>query len=348
MMKRIVVTGGAGFIGAELIRQLLQTPATAVLNIDNLGHASDLSRLSEVAAHSSYQFAKLDIVDGHSLRHVFDDFRPTAIMHLAAESHVDRSIESARPFINSNIIGTYEILETTRNYLATTGAPLANSFRLLNVSTDEVFGDIKTGAPATTEDAPFITSSPYSASKAAAVHLVQAWQRTYGIPAITTYCSNNYGPWQHPEKLIPTVIAMALNGQPIPVYGDGTQQRDWLHVADHAQALISVLARGQVGTAINISAEHCCTNLQLIEQICQELDNLSPATRPPGGHRTLITHVADRPGHDRRYALSAQKLRQTLGWTPHIEFSTGIAQTVSWYLQHRPWWQPMVEQRMSV
>nr|WP_305910246.1 dTDP-glucose 4,6-dehydratase [Methylomarinum sp. Ch1-1]MDP4521551.1 dTDP-glucose 4,6-dehydratase [Methylomarinum sp. Ch1-1] len=333
------VTGGAGFIGSALIRFLLEETDHEVVNIDKLTYAGNLESLASVANDDRYHFAHFDICDGVSIARLFADHRPDAVMHLAAESHVDRSIDGPGQFIQSNIVGTYTLLEAARQYWQSLEVDEKEAFRFHHISTDEVYGALgKTGL--FTEQTPYDPSSPYSASKAASDHLVRAWQRTYGLPVVLTNCSNNYGPYQFPEKLIPLVILNALEGKALPIYGEGDQVRDWLYVDDHARALYQVVSEGKVGETYNIGGHNEKTNLEVVKTICVILDELKP--EHPAGisrYQDLITHVQDRPGHDRRYAIDAGKIADELGWTPQESFASGIRKTVQWYLDNADWWQ---------
>ena len=334
---RIIVTGGAGFIGSALVRHLVQCSAHEVLNIDALGYCSSLAALAEVMGNDRHRFVQADITDGATIAALLAEFRPQAVIHLAAESHVDRSIDSPLPFVRSNILGTFELLERCRAWLAGAGRAQAAAFRFLHVSTDEVFGDLA-GEGLFHETTPYAPSSPYAASKASADHLVRAWHRTYGLPTIVTNCSNNFGPYQYPEKLIPVVILNALAGRPLPVYGDGQQVRDWLYVQDHAEALCRVLDAGRPGETYNIGAFNPRSNLDIVRAICAALDELV-AERPRciARHADLITFVADRPGHDRRYAVDAGRIRDELGWRARHGFDAALAATVRWYVEHQDW-----------
>ncbi|WP_439842392.1 dTDP-glucose 4,6-dehydratase [Aeromonas taiwanensis] len=338
---KILVTGGAGFIGSALIRYLIGHTQEQVVNLDKLTYAGNLASLAEVADHPRYAFERVDICDRPALDRLFAEHQPDAVMHLAAESHVDRSISGPAAFIETNIVGTYTLLEAARHYWQALPAPRQAAFRFHHVSTDEVYGDLphpdEHGAaplPLFTEQTPYAPSSPYSASKAASDHLVRAWQRTYDLPVLITNCSNNYGPYHFPEKLIPLVILNALEGKPLPVYGKGDQIRDWLFVEDHARALHTVLTRGAVGETYNIGGHNERRNLEVVNAICDLLDELVPTSDP---YRTLITFVRDRPGHDRRYAIDAGKMARELGWTPQESFESGLRKTVCWYLANREW-----------
>ncbi|WP_332847184.1 dTDP-glucose 4,6-dehydratase [Pseudomonas lactucae] len=339
MFKKILVTGGAGFIGSAVVRHLINENHS-VANLDLLTYAGNTDSLASVENSSRYQFFKTDIGDGPALDQIFMTFRPDAVMHLAAESHVDRSIDGPADFIRTNIVGTYTLLEAARRYWSALASDAKNRFRFHHVSTDEVYGDLDGPDSLFTETTPYAPSSPYSASKASSDHLVRAWQRTYGLPVLVTNCSNNYGPYHFPEKLIPHVILNAIHGRPLPVYGDGLQVRDWLFVEDHARALCEVLCRGAVGETYNIGGHNEKTNIEVVETLCALLEELAP-DKPAGveRYRDLITFVKDRPGHDLRYAIDAGKIARELGWQPHETFESGIRKTVQWYLQNKTWWQ---------
>ena len=334
---KLIVTGGAGFIGSAVIRYLLVQTDTYVLNLDKLTYAGNLDSLQSVENNSHYQFVQADICDAAALRQIFSEFQPDAVMHLAAESHVDRSIDGPAEFINTNIVGTYILLEAARSYWQTLTDSKKTSFRFHHISTDEVYGSLG-------EDGLFVETtayqpnSPYSASKASSDHLVRAWHHTFKLPVVTTNCSNNYGPYQFPEKLIPLIILNAVAGKPLPVYGKGENVRDWLYVDDHAQALWQVLTKGQVGETYNIGGHNEQKNLDVVETICLILDELLP-TSPHRPHKNLIHFVTDRPGHDLRYAIDATKIQRELGWTPQETFATGLRKTVQWYLENQAWWQ---------
>ncbi|WP_258305154.1 dTDP-glucose 4,6-dehydratase [Aggregatibacter actinomycetemcomitans] len=333
---QFLITGGAGFIGSALIRWLIQHTEHDIINVDKLTYAGNLRALYSVETHPRYHFEQTDICDGQMMAHILSQYRPDAVIHLAAESHVDRSIDAPAAFMQTNIIGTYTLLEAARNYYEKLTAEKKAEFRFLHISTDEVYGDVVENHALSKEDAAYAPSSPYSASKASADHLVHAWHRTYGLPTIITNCANNYGPYQYPEKLIPFMISNALNGKPLPVYGNGQQIRDWLYVEDHIRALYLVLMKGNVGESYNISS-HCeKTNLAVICAICELLEELVP-NKPMGVkyYADLIVHVTDRPGHDRRYALDATKIQQELGWQPQENFFSGIRKTVQWYIDNR-------------
>ncbi|WP_137888133.1 dTDP-glucose 4,6-dehydratase [Pseudomonas sp. 2FE] len=341
---RILVTGGAGFIGSAVVRHLIQNTQYEVANLDKLTYAGNLESLISVSDSPRYRFHLVDICDGSALDAVFAAFKPTAVMHLAAESHVDRSIDGPADFIQTNIIGTYNLLEAVRRYWNALLADEKGSFRFHHISTDEVYGDLDGTDDLFTETTPYAPSSPYSASKAGSDHLVRAWQRTYGLPVLVTNCSNNYGPFHFPEKLIPHMILNAVHGKPLPVYGDGSQIRDWLFVEDHARALVEVVTKGKVGETYNIGGHNEKRNLEVVEIICELLDEFVPVTAEGDrgqtcSYKELITFVQDRPGHDRRYAIDASKIERELGWKPQETFESGIRKTVQWYLDNREWWQ---------
>ncbi len=338
---RFLITGGAGFIGSALVRLLVGEGAHRVLNVDKLTYAGNRESLRAVAGRPGYEFLQADICDRAALDAAFAAFQPDAVLHLAAESHVDRSIDGPAAFIQTNVVGTYTLLEAARAYWSAQPPARRAAFRFLHISTDEVFGSLgPTGF--FTEETPYDPRSPYSASKAASDHLVRAWHHTYGLPTLVTNCSNNYGPFHFPEKLIPLVILSALEQKPLPVYGTGDNIRDWLHVEDHARALALVVARGEPGRTYNVGGNNERTNLQVVERICDLLDELRPSA-DAGPRRRLITFVADRPGHDRRYAIDAARLRRELGWMPQYDFDSGLRATVQWYLDNEWWWQPIRE-----
>lgn len=329
---KLLVTGGAGFIGSAVVRQAV-TDGHEVVNLDVLTYAASLSNVAQVSSNGAYAFEQVDICDRGALARVFATHRPDAVMHLAAESHVDRSIDGPGAFINTNVTGTYTLLEVARSYWEAQGRP--ENFRFHHISTDEVYGTL--GATGLfTETTAYAPNSPYSASKAASDHLVRAWGETYGLPILVTNCSNNYGPYHFPEKLIPVVILNALAGKPIPVYGQGINIRDWLYVEDHARALLLVVLRGKVGETYNIGGNAEVTNIQLVQMLCDILDALCPERAPYGD---LITFVPDRPGHDLRYAIDAGKIKRALGWEPSVTLDQGLRQTVQWYLANADWWQ---------
>ena len=331
----ILVTGGAGFIGANFVLDWIATTGEPVLNLDALTYAGNLESLAELANDARHVFVKGDIGDRALLDGLLGTHRPRAIVHFAAESHVDRSIHGPAAFIKTNVEGTFTLLEASRAYWSQLDGDARANFRFHHVSTDEVYGSLLPGAPAFTETHAHAPNSPYSASKAASDHLVRAWHHTYGLPVVTTNCSNNYGPYHFPEKLIPLMIVNALAGKPLPVYGDGQQVRDWLYVKDHASAIREVLARGRVGETYNVGGWNEKPNIEIVQTICALLDELRPD--PAGSHARLITYVTDRPGHDRRYAIDARKLERELGWRPAETFDTGIRKTVRWYLDHADW-----------
>ena len=336
--KTLLVTGGAGFIGSAVIRHLLAHSDYRVVNVDKLTYAGNLDSLASVADHPRYCFEQVDIGDAAALAGLFQTYQPVGVMHLAAESHVDRSIDGPAAFIQTNIVGTYTLLEAARAYWRGLDAGRQAGFRFHHISTDEVYGSLgETGL--FTEQTAYQPNSPYSASKAASDHLVRAWYHTYGLPVVTTNCSNNYGPFHFPEKLIPLVILNALEGKPLPVYGNGQQIRDWLFVEDHARALHTVFERGRVGSVYNIGGHNEQKNLTVVERICAILDELV-AHKPAGIHhfRELITFVPDRPGHDQRYAIDASKIQRELGWVPEETFESGLRKTVAWYLANEAWW----------
>lgn len=335
---RILVTGGAGFIGSALIRHLIQDTEHSVLNLDKLTYAGNLESLAEVDTSDRYRFLQADIADRERVSEALLEFQPDAIMHLAAESHVDRSIDGPAEFIQTNIVGTYQLLEAARAYWQTLPVERREAFRFHHISTDEVYGDLHGVDDLFTETTPYAPSSPYSASKASSDHLVRAWQRTYGLPVLITNCSNNYGPYHFPEKLIPLVILNALDGKPLPVYGNGTQVRDWLFVEDHARALFKVVSEGKVGETYNIGGHNEQKNIDVVRGICALLEELAPQ-KPAGIERfeDLITFVKDRPGHDLRYAIDASKIERELGWVPQETFETGLRKTVQWYLNNLEW-----------
>ncbi len=337
MHRKIIVTGGAGFIGSAVVRLLIRETPHEVCVIDKLTYAGNLDSLSEVSGDPRYRFEKVDICDRAELDRVFADFRPDVVMHLAAESHVDRSIDGPGEFIRTNIFGTYTLLEAARSFFSTLPEEQRRRFRFHHISTDEVYGDLKGPEDFFRETTPYAPSSPYSASKASSDHLVRAWRRTYGLPTIVTNCSNNYGPYHFPEKLIPLVILHALDGKTLPVYGTGAQIRDWLYVEDHARALVKVATEGVPGETYNIGGHNEKKNIEVVETICGLLDELRP--RPDGkSYREQITFVTDRPGHDLRYAIDAAKIGRELGWKPRETFESGIRKTVQWYLDNRDGW----------
>jgi len=335
---KLFVTGGAGFIGSAMIRNIINNTQYEVVNIDKLTYAGNLESLKEVERSSRYYFHKVDICDQESIQKLFQKYQPDAIMHLAAESHVDRSIDGSSEFIKTNIIGTHILLEVARAYWQNLGKDKKDKFRFHHISTDEVYGDLDQSTDLFTEETSYDPSSPYSASKASSDHLVRAWHRTYGLPVLITNCSNNYGPYQFPEKLIPLMILNALEGKPLPVYGDGKQIRDWLYVDDHVRALLTVLKEGKIGDTYNIGGHNEKTNIEVIQIICSNLEELKP-NKPSGVNKyiDLISYVEDRPGHDRRYAIDARKIQNELGWVPEETFESGIRKTILWYLENQEW-----------
>ena len=333
---KILVTGGAGFIGSAVVRHIIKNTNNDVLNVDKLTYAGNLESLKEVDQCERYVFSQTDICDGEALQQLLKDFQPDLIMHLAAESHVDRSIDGPAEFITTNIVGTYTLLEVTRKYWLTLDEKQKQAFRFHHISTDEVYGDLEGTTDLFTETTSYAPSSPYSASKASSDHLVRAWHRTYGLPVIVTNCSNNYGPYHFPEKLIPLVILNALEGKPLPIYGKGDQIRDWLYVEDHARALYTVVTEGVVGETYNIGGHNEKQNIEVVKTICKILDELRPQASNQA-YASLITFVKDRPGHDLRYAIDATKIDNELGWKPQESFETGIRKTVEWYLNNSEW-----------
>ncbi|MHA3052066.1 dTDP-glucose 4,6-dehydratase [Acinetobacter sp. ANC 4640] len=332
----ILVTGGAGFIGSALIRYIIKNTNHHVLNIDKLTYAGNLESLKEIDQSPKYQFKQIDICDTEQIMKAIEWFQPDAIMHLAAESHVDRSIDGPTAFIQTNIVGTYTLLEATRKYWMSLNESVKKDFRFHHISTDEVYGDLEGVIDLFTETTSYAPSSPYSASKASSDHLVRAWHRTYGLPVIVTNCSNNYGPYHFPEKLIPLVILNALDTKPLPIYGNGLQIRDWLFVEDHARALYKVVTEGLVGETYNIGGHNEKQNIEVVRTICNILDKLQPQANGQS-YESLITFVKDRPGHDLRYAIDATKIKNELGWIPTETFETGIRKTVEWYLNNLDW-----------
>jgi dTDP-glucose 4,6-dehydratase len=341
---RILLTGGAGFIGSALTRHLVLELGASVLVVDRLTYAGDRRSLRDCEGRPGFAFLEADIADQPRMAQAMAEFRPDAVMHLAAESHVDRSIAGAAPFVHTNVVGTFSLLEAARGYWSALEPAAREAFRFLHVSTDEVFGSLgETGA--FTEETPYDPRSPYSASKAASDHFARAWHETYGLPTLVTNCSNNYGPFHFPEKLIPLVALNALHGLQLPVYGDGGNVRDWLYVEDHVRALVAVLKRGRVGATYNIGGRAERRNLQVVEAICDTLDRLRPDAAGP--RRRLITFVKDRPGHDRRYAIDPSRIETELGWRAQESFATGLERTLRWYLDNEWWWRPLREQRYA-
>jgi len=341
--KTLLITGGAGFIGSALIRHLIDNTDYRVVNLDKLTYAGNLESLEPVSGNPRYAFERVDICDGAEAARVFREHRPSAIMHLAAESHVDRSIDGPADFIETNVVGTTVLLEAARSYWNELEEAQKADFRFHHVSTDEVYGSLGQEG-LFTEESPYQPNSPYSASKASSDHMVRAWHETYGLPVLITNCSNNYGPYQFPEKLVPLIILNALAGKPLPIYGKGDQVRDWLYVDDHARALLRVLEKGQVGETYNIGGHNEKTNLEVVRTLCAILDEKRP--QHPGDisrYEELITHVTDRPGHDQRYAIDADKIEQELGWVPEETFETGMMKTVDWYLNNNHWCQRVLD-----
>jgi dTDP-glucose 4,6-dehydratase len=335
---KLLITGGAGFIGSAVIRHVIQNTNHDVVNLDKLTYAGNLESLADVSSSGRYCFEQVDICDRVAVDRALIQHRPDAIMHLAAESHVDRSIDGPADFIETNIVGTYTLLEAMRSYWNSLAAEQKTSFRFHHISTDEVYGDLEGTTDLFTEATPYAPSSPYSASKASSDHLVRAWHRTYSLPVVITNCSNNYGPYHFPEKLIPLMILNALEGKPLPVYGKGEQVRDWLYVDDHARALFKVVTEGKVGETYNIGGHNEKQNIEVVHAICNLLEELAPEKPVNVLHYSdLITYVTDRPGHDLRYAIDASKIQKELGWVPEETFETGLRKTVQWYLNNRPW-----------
>lgn len=335
-MKTVIVTGGAGFIGSNLVKYIICNTDWKVVNVDKLTYAGNLESLCEVEENPRYIFEKIDICDKENIGRIFSEYQPDTVMHLAAESHVDRSIDGPAEFINTNIFGTYNLIENSRSYWQNLESEKKRAFRFLHISTDEVFGSL--GADGYfTEETPYDPSSPYSASKASSDHLVRAWHRTFGLPTLITNCSNNYGPYQFPEKLIPVVLLNALNRRPVPVYGKGENVRDWLYVEDHVRALLKVLEYGNPGETYNVGGHNERTNLQVVETICSIMDEFKP--EGTFKHKSLISFVKDRPGHDMRYAIDPSKIQNTLSWKPDVCFEDGIRKTVEWYLTNKSWYE---------
>jgi dTDP-glucose 4,6-dehydratase len=333
--KTFLITGGAGFIGSAVVRELIQNSTHRVVNVDKLTYAGNLESLVNVETSERYAFVQADICDAPAMQQLFEQHQPDVVMHLAAESHVDRSIDGPAEFIQTNVVGTTVLLEAARSYWNSLEGERRDAFRFHHISTDEVYGDLEGTDDLFTEETSYAPSSPYSASKASSDHLVRAWQRTYGLPTLVTNCSNNYGPYHFPEKLIPLMILNALAGKPLPVYGDGQQIRDWLYVEDHARALIKVATEGEIGETYNIGGHNEKANLTVVETLCDLLQELVPQER---SYRELITFVTDRPGHDVRYAIDASKIERELGWAPEETFETGLRKTVQWYLANETWW----------
>ncbi|MGD2167202.1 MAG: dTDP-glucose 4,6-dehydratase [Gammaproteobacteria bacterium] len=339
---KILVTGGAGFIGSATVRYLIHSTDASVVNVDALTYAGNLESLEPVAASDRYRFEQTDICDHQRIAGIFDRYQPDAVLHLAAESHVDRSIDGPEDFIRTNLYGTYNMLQAARAYLDSAPGEVRRRFRFVHVSTDEVFGDLADSGGFFAETTPYAPSSPYAATKAGSDHLARAWARTFDLPTIVTNCSNNYGPYQFPEKLIPHMILNALSGKPLPVYGNGEQIRDWLYVDDHARALWQVLRHGQVGETYNIGGHNEQRNIDVVRTICEILEQRRPSDTA-SGYESLIQFVSDRPGHDTRYAIDAGKIERELGWKPEETFSSGLAKTVDWYLESTGWWQRVLD-----
>jgi dTDP-glucose 4,6-dehydratase len=342
----ILITGGAGFIGSAVVRHIIENTNDSVVNVDCLTYAGNVESIATVSDNERYHFVQENICDAQAMADVFEKYQPDAVMHLAAESHVDRSIDGPADFMQTNIIGTFTLLEAARNYWSNLPEEKKQAFRFHHISTDEVYGDLEGTDDLFTEETAYEPSSPYSASKASSDHLVRAWLRTYGLPTIVTNCSNNYGPYHFPEKLIPHIILNALSAKPLPVYGDGSQIRDWLYVEDHARALYKVVTEGEVGETYNIGGHNEKKNIEVVETLCSILDELKPIADNPAfssssmsHYKELITFVTDRPGHDVRYAIDASKIERELGWVPEESFETGIRKTVEWYLNNENWWQ---------
>ncbi len=332
---KFLVTGGAGFIGSAVIRHLIDETDHTVVNVDKLTYAGNLHSLESVSSSDRYDFEQVDICDAVEIKRVYEQYQPDIVMHLAAESHVDRSIDGPGEFMQTNIIGTYTLLDRARAYWAGLDSKKRASFRFHHISTDEVYGDLEGTDDLFTETTPYAPSSPYSASKASSDHLVRAWQRTYGLPTLITNCSNNYGPYHFPEKLIPLIILNALEGKPLPIYGKGDQIRDWLFVEDHARALVTVATNGKIAETYNIGGHNEKQNIEVVETICDILNQKVPKDQ---NYRDLITFVTDRPGHDIRYAIDASKIESELGWRPKETFESGLKKTVEWYLNNKSWW----------
>lgn len=339
----ILVTGGCGFIGSALIRHLIKNTNHNIINVDKLTYAGNLDSLLEVSDNPRYFFKKIDICDVISIEAIFEEYHPDLVMHLAAESHVDRSIDGPSDFIQTNIVGTFCLLEQALKYYRKLNGPKKELFRFHHISTDEVYGDLEGSAELFTEITPYAPSSPYSASKASSDHLVRAWHRTFNLPVIITNCSNNYGPFHFPEKLVPHIILNALKGDSLPIYGNGLQIRDWLYVEDHAKALFNVVSKGKIGETYNIGGHNEKTNLEVVKFICSVLDELVPnKPKNVNKYEDLITFVKDRPGHDARYAIDASKIQKELGWVPKESFETGMKKTVIWYIDNRSWWERVI------
>jgi dTDP-glucose 4,6-dehydratase len=337
---KVLVTGGSGFIGSNLVRLLVEEKGESVINLDKLTYAGNAESLVDLEGNPNYTFEQVDLCDAAALAEMFSEHKPDVVMHLAAESHVDRSIDGPSEFIQTNIVGTYNLLQAALDYWR--NLPEANGFRFLHVSTDEVFGSLAPDAPGFSETTPYDPHSPYSASKAASDHLARSWSDTYGLPVLVTNCSNNYGPYQFPEKLIPVVILKCLRGEPIPVYGKGENIRDWLYVTDHAEALYTVITKGRIGETYNIGGNNERQNIELVRTLCTLMDKFAPMDNAKS-YEELISFVTDRPGHDMRYAIDSTKIREELGWEPKEDFESGFLKTVKWYLDNRVWWQHILD-----
>lgn len=336
MSMKVLITGGAGFIGSAVIRHAMREAGAEIVNVDKLTYAATPEALEDCAARPGYTHVRVDIADEAAMRRAFETHRPDAVMHLAAESHVDRSIDGPADFVRTNVVGTYTVLQAARKYWQGLSGVRADAFRFHHVSTDEVYGSLGPDDAPFSENAPHVPNSPYAATKASSDHLARAWRETYGLPVITSNCSNNYGPWQFPEKLIPVILINACEGRALPVYGAGENVRDWLFVDDHARALWLILTKGRVGEVYNVGGNAERTNLDVVHALCAAVDRRFPDSAP---HAGLIEHVTDRPGHDHRYAIDASKIRSELGWQPRETFESGIERTVDWYLDHQHWWQ---------
>jgi dTDP-glucose 4,6-dehydratase len=349
-MKKLLITGGSGFIGSVLVRHILEHTGNAVVNVDKLSYAAHPASLTDVSSNAGYSFEQADICDRAAMQRIFDVHQPDIVMHLAAETHVDRSIDGPEAFVQTNVAGTFTLLETARLYYMGLAAGKQAVFRFHHISTDEVYGDLDAEAPPFSESTPYDPSSPYAATKAASDHLVRAWHRTYGLPAIITNCSNNYGPCQFPEKLIPHIIINALKGKELPVYGDGLQIRDWLYVEDHAAALCLVAEKSRTGETYTIGSHNEVKNIDVVHGVCDILDRIAPKRKASGleSFRDLIRFVKDRPGHDRRYAIDASRIQRELGWKPAETFATGLEKTVRWYLDNEDWWGSILDGEYSL
>ena len=348
-LMRLLITGGAGFIGSSVIRHIINNTEHSVVNVDKLTYAGNLESLKSIKDNTRYAFEQVDICNTNEIKRVLNKYQPDIVMHLAAESHVDRSIDGPSDFIETNIKGTFNLLESARHYFGSLEEIGKKQFRFHHISTDEVYGDLKGTEDLFTEESSYSPSSPYSASKAASDHLVRAWGRTYNLPVIVTNCSNNYGPYHFPEKFVPHIILSAIHGKPLPIYGDGSQIRDWLYVEDHARALTKVILEGDIGQTYNIGGHVEKTNLVVVETICDLLEELAPE-KPEGvkKYRDLIIFVEDRPGHDFRYAINASKIESELGWVPEETFETGMRKTVKWYLENHEWWERVLSGAYSL